>query len=153
VKVGTDEAGRRRAPSEPDRARAIATIRACGTHGLLSNRQVDEQLEHAFRAKTVAELDAVLGALPRSPHVAAGVVMAHGLPIVAPAPPKPWWHGIVAWAVAVNVLWVVVWFITGGPVGWLVLAVASSGIAFTVRFASRHRRHVSGKAPRRRRRY
>jgi hypothetical protein len=112
---------------------------------------VDEQLELAFRAKTVAELDAVLTGLPSSPHVAAGVVMAHGLPIVASAPPKPWWHGMAAWSLAVNVLWVVVWFITGGPVGWLALAIVSSTIAFTVRFASRHRRHVTGRAPRRRR--
>lgn len=152
MKVGTDETGRaHRTPSESDRVRAVATIRGCGAHGLLSSRRVDEQLERAFRAKTLAELDTVLAALPSSPQIAAGVVMAHGLPIVAPEPPKPWWYGILAWSLAVNVLWVVVWFITGGPVGWLVLAIASTMIAFTVRFASRHRRHVTGQAPRRRR--
>jgi len=129
----------------------VATLRRLATEGLLSRRELEERIEQAFRARTVAELDSVVSGLPYSPHVAADVVLAHGLTVAAPKPQAPWWRGILVWSLALDALWVIIWFITGGAVGWLVLAIACTTIAFTFRFSSRYRHQLTGTAPRRRR--
>ena len=146
--------GSRRAnapPSEHERARAVATIRRCGSEGLLSTREVEEQIELAFRAKSVAALDSVVSGLPYTPQIAADVVLTHGLQAEASKAQAPWWRGILVWSLSLDVLWVIIWFITGGAVGWLVLAIAATMIAFTFRLSSRYRRRLTAKPARRRR--
>lgn len=112
---------------------------------------MEERIEQAFRATTMAALDAVVAGLPHSPQVAADVVLTHGLPLAAPKPQAPWWRGILLWALALDVLWVIIWLFTGGAFGWLVLAVATTMIAFTFRLSSRFRRQLTGQPARRRR--
>jgi hypothetical protein len=107
----------------------------------------------AFRARTTADLDAVLAALPRAPHIAAEMVRTHGLPIPPAArPQRPWWYWIVVWTTSVEVFWIVIWFIFGGSVGYLALAMISTLTAFLVRVVIRYRRHITGQPKRRMRR-
>jgi len=151
VTIGTGDLKRASAaPTELDRDRALATIRRCGMEGLLSTREVEERIEEAFRARTVAQLRSLLASLPYSPHVSAEVVLSHGLAPAASKSNAPWWRGILAWSLALDVLWVVIWLVTGGAVGWLVLAIATTMTAFTFRLSRRYRRQLTGKPPRRR---
>jgi len=120
-----------------------------GDDGLLSRREVEERIEATFRAKTLAELDAVVGGLPTAPHIAAEVILTHGLPATPVRAGRPWWHGIVAWTVGVDIVWIVIWIVTGGAVAWLVLAILTTMLSFTVRFVRRHRQQVTGRPGRR----
>lgn len=138
--------------SDHERARALATVRRFGADGLLSGREVEDRIEQVFRAKTLSELDSVVSSLPRSPHIAAEMMLAHGFGFASGKPEAPWWRGILVWSLGLDVLWVIVWLVTGGAFGWLALAIVSTTIAFTVRFVSRHRRHFGAKQPARRRR-
>jgi hypothetical protein len=117
---------------------------------MLSNREVEERIEQVFRARTSADLDAVLAGLPRAPHIAAEMVRSHGvLSPPAPATQRPWWHGIVIWSAGAEVFWIILWLIFGGSVGYLALAMVSTLTAFGIRLIVRYRRHITGK-PRRR---
>lgn len=136
-------------PSEHDRSRAVSIVRRCGTDGLLSSREVDEAVEHIFRARTSGELDALLGRLPASPHIAADTVLHYGVVSPPSAPSAPWWRGMLLWSVGVNLVWVVVWLITGGAVAWLFGGVLLSLIGFTFRFTRGHRRQIRGTPTRR----
>jgi hypothetical protein len=153
VTIGAGDSKRvRAAPSEAERVRATDTVRRCGREGLLSTREVDEHIEHVFRARTVAELDAAVAALPRTPHIAADIVLTHGVKSpTAPRPQRPWWQGIVIWSVSIELLWVVLWLVFGGSVGYLMLAVISTLTAFLIRAVRRYRTHVTGTKRRRRR--
>jgi hypothetical protein len=107
----------------------------------------------AFRARTSADLDAVLAGLPRAPHIAADMVRTHGLQAPAAARrQRPWWYWIVVWTTSVEVLWILVWAIFGGSVGYLALAMVSTLTAFLIRLIIRYRRHITGKPARRMRR-
>lgn len=153
MSVGSGDPRRARAAaSEHDRARLIALVRRYGTDGLLSTREVEDAIEQTFRARTLGELDGVAAALPRSPHIAADIVLSHGLTAAQVLPRSgPWWRGMLAWSLGLDVLWVLIWLVTGGAVGWLVLGIVLTMSAFTVRFMTGYRRHVTGKPPRRRR--
>lgn len=147
--VGASDPKRARAaPGEPDRVRASDTIRRCGRDGLLSSREVEERIEHVFRARTMAELDAVVAGAAPAPHVAADVLLTYGIRGPAPKPERPWWRGLVAWTVLVNLGWIALWLIFGGPAGWLVLAIAMSATVFLMRLVSRHRKLVGKRARR-----
>lgn len=125
------------------------TARRCGRDGYLSSRGVDEAIEKIFRAKTAADLDAVIAGLPKAPHIEAEMVRAHGV-LSAPAdkPERSWWRGIVLWSAGVEIFWVIVWFIFGGSVGYLALAMASTLSAFGIRLVIRYRRHITGRPSR-----
>ncbi len=149
--VGPRDPRRARIPvTEAERSRVLSSIRRCGSDGLLSARETEERLEQAFRARTLGELDAVVSALPYSAHIAAEVVLRHGIAVAATRADAPWWKGILLWSLGVDVFWVVVWLITGGAFGWLALAILTTTISFSFRFVARHRRHVGGKLARRR---
>jgi len=152
--VGSGDPRRARtAPTEADRVRAVNTIRRHGDDGLLSRREVEERIEGTFRAKTLADLDAVVSGLASAPHIAAEMVLTHGLP-TAPGPrERRWWHGIVLWTVLIDLLWIVIWIFTGGAAAWLVLAILSTLIAFTIRLVRRHRKQLAGQPTRRGRPY
>ncbi len=140
---GRDQAKRARAgPSEHDRARALSVVRRCGADGLLSSGETDDAVEQIFRARTLGELDAVLSRLPQSPHIAAETILSHGIVPPVSKAPAPWWRGMLLWSVGGNILWLVVWLITGGAVVWLFGGVILSLIAFTFRFVLGHRRQV-----------
>jgi len=148
--VGAGDPRRARtSPTEADRVRAADTIRRHGEDGLLSRREVEERIEATFRATTLADLDAVVGGLPPAPHIAAEMVLSHGLPIAPPRKERPWWQGIVVWTLLVDVVWVVVWVVTGGAAVWLVVAVVLPMMTFTVRFVRRHRQQLTGHPARR----
>jgi hypothetical protein len=130
----------------------METIRRSGREGSLSSREVEERIEQVFRARTMSELDAVVAGVPLSPHVAADMVLTHGIPLPPTGPARPWWHGIVLWTAIANSAWIVIWLIWGGSVGWLILGMASSMAAFLFRLVRRHRKHVMGAPVRRSRR-
>lgn len=140
----------RMAITDPERSRALSTIRRCGSEGLLSARETEERLEQAFRARTLGELDSVVAGLPYSAHIAAEMVLTHGIAVAATRPEAPWWKGILLWSLGVDLFWVIVWLITGGAFGWLALAIVTTTISFAFRFVARHRRHLGGGPGRRR---
>ena len=149
-KGGTDPKRSRRPPTELDRARAVATIRRLGTDGQLSARETEDRIEATFRARTLGELDSVVAGLPYSPQAAAETLLSHGFRVAAPKAQGPWWKGTLLSSLGLCVLWVIVWFVTGGGFGWLVLGIAFTFITFTFRLANGHRRVMSGKPARRR---
>ena len=106
-------------------------------------------MERIFRAKTAADLDAVISGLPRSPHIEAEMVRAHGvLSEPAAKAERPWWRGILLWSAGVEIFWVILWFIFGGSVGYLALAMVSTLSAFGIRVIIRYRRHITGRPSR-----
>lgn len=158
-----DDAWRTRTPpDERDRSRACDTIHRYGADGLLSRREMEDRIEQVFRARSLADLDAVLAQLPHAPHVKADLATAHGLESIYGRPrPKerPWWRGIVLWSSFVSFAWIVVWLATGPThstfgipnTTWLVLTLVGTWLVFSIRFVSRHRRVLNGQAPTRRR--
>jgi hypothetical protein len=149
-------------PTDADRTRSCATVHRYGADGLLSHREVEEAIEQVFRARSLADLDALIARLPPAPHIRAEITVAHGPDVTPPRrarPDRPWWRGIVMWSSAVSVFWVVVWLATG-PGGkslgipntlWLLLSLIGTWAMFAARLLSRHRRVLRGQPPKRRR--
>jgi hypothetical protein len=122
-------------PTEVDRARVVGLLRSQAGEGRLSSRGLDDAMEEVFRAKSLAELDAVLSSTGPSARVQADFILAHGLE--APTSRKKkrsflerqlWYSGILL------VLWIIVWLATGMGFEWfiLILLTGATGFAFRV---------------------
>jgi hypothetical protein len=159
-----DDAWRTRTPPEErDRSRACDTIRRYSADGLLTRRETEDRIEQVFRARSLADLDAVVAQLPHAPHIRAELASVHGLESIYGRPrqkERPWWRGIIIWSSFVSVVWIVVWLATGptnSTLGipnttWLVLTLVGTWLVFSLRLVSRHRRVLKGQTPTRRRR-
>ncbi len=93
-------------------------------------------MEEVFRAKTLAELDAVLSSTAPSARVQADFILAHGLE--APTSRKKqrsflerqlWYSGILL------VLWIAVWLATGMGFEWFILILLTGATGFAWRLA------------------
>ncbi len=136
-------------------------LRRYGADGLLSRQEVDEGIEQVFRAKTLADLDALVARLPHAPHIRAEMVRTHGVEstyVRRPAKNRPWWRGTVIWSASASALWIIVWLVTGPTqdtfgipnITWLVLTLISTWVVFSIRLVSQHRRVLRGGTVKRR---
>jgi len=144
VTLGTSDPRRAKiVPTELDRKLAADTIGRHHDEGRLSSREMEERIEQAFRARTLGELDAVVADLPRSAHIAADMVLTHGLPASAPARQRPWWHGVVLYTAVVDLALIGLFAATGGAAVWLVLAIIATTATFLLRLARSRRKALS----------
>ncbi len=122
-------------PNDYDRSRVARILRANADEQRLSTRELEERLEHAYRAKTLSELDAVIADLDGTKRLDAGVVMAMGLPVSPARKRASFLQRQIMLTGAFLLFWIVLWAVTGAGTEWLVLIVVSSATGLTFRLA------------------
>jgi hypothetical protein len=133
-------------PSDAERDEVIARLRACAEQGRLDVDELSERLDRVYAAGARHELSALLGDLPGDPAAR----VAPSPP--APAAPRREFPGLLERAggyVAVSLLLVAIWALTGAGAFWPVWFIAFG--AFGVFGRPGHRGRCGGGHRRRRR--
>jgi Domain of unknown function (DUF1707) len=102
--------------ADADRERVAERLRRAGGEGRLAPEELEERLEAAFAARTLADLAPLVADLP-----------AESPPRPRPAP-RGWAHGEVRAFVATSILLVAIWALTGAGYFWPVWPILGWGV-------------------------
>jgi Domain of unknown function (DUF1707)/2TM domain len=111
--------------SDADRERVVRLLRDAHAEGRLTAEEFDERLDRAYAARTYADLDGLTGDLPIPPRPATPVPAG----LEAAARSRQAFLGHLASYLAVSLLLVAIWALSGGGYFWPAWAMLGWGFA------------------------
>ncbi len=131
-----DQRRRTTKPIDADRSRAVHFLKEMAAEGKLSSRELDEKIELAWRARSLAELDAVTSGFSGTAHARSEVALAHELKAASvPRRQRSYLEKTLWYTGGWLVLWIVVWAVTGAGTVWLWLILVTSAVGLALRLA------------------